>query len=92
MAKYLVKPTGTIAFIYHPVRLAEIFTVAAGLKLAPLRVRMVHGNCQSPARMFLVELAKGRRADLEVLPPLFVYEGNGEHSEEIKRILGELNA
>ncbi len=89
MAKYLVKPTGTIAFIYHPVRLAEFFTAAAALKLAPLRLRMVHGNGQTPARMFLLELAKGRRADLEVLPPLFVYDTDGEYSDETKKIVGE---
>jgi tRNA1Val (adenine37-N6)-methyltransferase len=92
IAKYLVKPTGTIAFIYHPVRLAEIFTVAAGLKLAPLRLRMVHGNSQAPARMFLLELAKGRRADLEVLPLLFVYGGDGGYSAEVKQLLGDLDA
>ena len=30
IAKYLVRPTGTIAFIYHPVRLIEFCTAAAG--------------------------------------------------------------
>jgi tRNA1Val (adenine37-N6)-methyltransferase len=86
-AKYLVSPGGKIAFIYHPVRLAEFCSAAAGLKLALLRLRMVHGNIGAPARMVLLELAKGRRGDLEVLPPLFVYGEDGEYSEEMKRIL-----
>jgi len=88
-AKYLVKPTGSICFIYHPARLAEFLTQAAALKLAPLRLRMVHGNREMEARMFLIELVKGRRGDLEVLPPLFVYGNNGEYSGEMMRILGE---
>ncbi len=92
MARYLVKPAGTIAFIHHPVRLAEFFTEAAALKLAPLRLRMVHGDDRAPARMFLLDLTKGRRGDMNVLPPLFVYGADGEYSEEMKRVLGEEDA
>ena len=91
-AKYLVKPTGSICFIYHPARLVEFLTQAAALKLAPLRLRMVHGNSGMEARMVLIALAKGRRGDLEVLPPLFVYGNNGKYSGEMKRILGEQDA
>ena len=71
-AKYLVRPSGRICFIYHPLRLPELFAEAARLKLAALRLRMVHGSETAEARMFLVELAKGRRGELQVLPPLFV--------------------
>lgn len=87
MAKYLVAPGGKIAFIYHPVRLAEFCTAAAGLKLALLRLRMVHGNAWTAARMVLLELAKGRKGELEVLPPLFVYGEDGEYTEEMNSVL-----
>lgn len=87
IAKYLVKPAGTIAIIYHPVRLAEFCSAAATLKLALLRLRMVHGNSGAAGRMVLLELAKGRRGDLEVMPPLFVHGEDGEYSAEMKRIL-----
>jgi tRNA1Val (adenine37-N6)-methyltransferase len=71
-AKYLVHPGGRICFVYHPLRLPELFAEAARLKLAPLRLRMVHGSAAAEARIFLVEMAKGRRGELRVLPPLFV--------------------
>lgn len=87
VAKYLVKPAGTIVFTYLPLRLAEFCATVAALKLSPLRMRLIHGNAQAGARMLLFELAKGRRAGLEVLPPLFVNGANGEYSEELKRIL-----
>ena len=74
-AKYLVRPSGRICFIYHPLRLPELFAEAARLKLAPLRLRMVHGSETAEARMFLMEMAKGRRGELQVLPPLFVNGG-----------------
>lgn len=88
-AKYLVKLTGRICFIFHPSRLTEFLAEAAGLKLAVVRLRMVHGSAESEASMFLVEMVKGRKADTRVLPPLFVYDSDGEYSVEMERIFGE---
>jgi len=58
------------------------------LKLAMLRLRMVHGTGQSVAKMFMAELAKGRRADVTVEPPLIVYDRQGGYTDEVARILG----
>ena len=88
-AKYLVKSSGRIFFIYPPSRLAEFIRCAGELKLALLRLRMVHGSGQAIAKMFLVELAKGRRGDVTVEPPLIVYDRPGEYTDEVARILGE---
>lgn len=74
MAKRMVKPGGSICLIYHPERLPELLHLAQELKLAPLRLQMVHGGSALPARMFMVELTKGRKHSLEVLPPLLVNE------------------
>jgi tRNA1Val (adenine37-N6)-methyltransferase len=92
VAKYLVKPGGKICFIYHVSRLTEIFEQAISLKLALLRIRMVHGHPMAKSSMVLIELAKGRKNDLEVLPPLFVHDACGEYSNEMKRVLEELHA
>ncbi|HML77890.1 tRNA1(Val) (adenine(37)-N6)-methyltransferase [Geobacter sulfurreducens] len=88
-AKYLVKPTGRICFIYHPARLPELMAHAASLKLACLRLRLVHGTRTAPARMAMVEFAKGRRGDLEVLPPLVVRNDDYAYSAEVAELLGE---
>jgi tRNA1Val (adenine37-N6)-methyltransferase len=88
-AKNLVKLSGRICFIYHPSRLGEFLTEAGAMKLAPVRLRMVHGNSTADARMFLIELVKGRKCDLSVLPPLFVYDDRGEYTQEMEIIFGE---
>ena len=85
-AKYLVKPSGRICLIYHTCRLAELMAQASLQKLAPLRLRMVHGNSKAQARMFMVELAKGRNGELRVEPPLMVRGEDGGYSEEKVRI------
>jgi tRNA1Val (adenine37-N6)-methyltransferase len=74
-AKYLVSLSGRICFIYHPSRLQEFLSVASNLKLSPLRLMMVHGSPAAEARMFLIEMVKGRKGDLRILPPLFVNHG-----------------
>ncbi len=71
-AKYLVKPSGRICFIQLPSRLPEFMALAAQMKLSVLRVQMVHNDAESPATMFMAELAKGRRSTPVVEQPLFV--------------------
>jgi tRNA1(Val) A37 N6-methylase TrmN6 len=39
--------------------------------------------------MFLIEMVKGRKGELKILPPLFVYDEIGEYTGEMKRIFGE---
>ncbi len=84
-AKYLVKPAGRICFIHLPSRLTEFLALAVQMKLSVLRLRMVHSNEESPATMFMAELAKGRRSAPVVEPPLFVRDMDGEYTDEVWR-------
>jgi tRNA1Val (adenine37-N6)-methyltransferase len=88
VAKYLVKPSGAICFISHPSRLLEFIHYAGELKLSLLRLRVVHSSAALPATMFLAQLAKGRKGDTSVLPPLFVHNEQGGYTDEVGRILG----
>ncbi len=87
-AKFLVKPSGRIFFVYLPDRLAEFISYAAHLKLALLRLRMVHSSVGSPAKMFLAELAKGRKGEVKVEAPLIIYDGDDRYTDEVAGILG----
>jgi tRNA1Val (adenine37-N6)-methyltransferase len=87
-AKYLVKPSGRICIVFLPSRLAELMVCARDQKLALLRLRMVHGTDKSAAKIFLVELAKGRRGELVIEPPLFVRDASGGYTAEAATIVG----
>lgn len=87
VAKYLVRPTGRICLIYLAARLTEFLSCASELKLSPLRLRMVHGNPAAAAKMFLVELVKGRQGELAVLPPLVVHGENGAYTHEMEKMV-----
>lgn len=88
-AKYLVKPvTGRICLVYHPARLPDLMLEAAVQNLAVVRLRMVHGVPDAPAKVFLAELAKGRRnVQPEVAPPLIVRSDGNSYTDEIRHIL-----
>ena len=88
-AKYLVKPvTGRICLVYHPDRLPDLMVEAAAQKLALVRLRLVHGVQDAVAKLFLVELAKGRKnVHLEVVPPLIVRSDGENYTEEVRTIL-----
>ncbi len=88
-AKYLVKPvTGRICLVYHADRFVELMVAAVAQKLAVVRLRMVHGLPDAPAKVFLVELAKGRKnADLQIMPPLIVRSDTDRYTDEVRRIL-----
>ena len=87
-AKYLVKPAGRICIVYHPSRMPEFMAVAEAQKLAVTKLRMVHGLPDAKAKIFLVELAKGRnRVSTQVLPPLVVRIDQEQYSNEAGRIL-----
>lgn len=87
VAKYLAKPSGRIWFIYHPDRLIEFIRYAGEQKLAVLRLRMVHGSSNAPAKMFLAELAKARKGTIDILPPLIVHDDQGDYTPEVSQIL-----
>ena len=72
VAKKMVKPGGSICFVHHAERLAELLAGALSLKLAPRRLQLVHSDATKPAKLFLVELLKGRKEPLAILPPVFV--------------------
>lgn len=87
-AKYLVRPGGSICFIYHPSRLDEFVACGRELKLSLARLRMVHGTLAAEARMFMAELVKGRRGEPVVEPPLVIYGDDGGYLPEAGEILG----
>lgn len=76
-AKRLAVVGGKICLIYHVSRLQDLLVAARGLKLFPQRLRFVHEGPSAVARMFLVELVKGRKGELMVLPPFFVGQESG---------------
>ncbi len=84
----LLRHLGRFFVVYHPQRLSELIQELRAAGLEPKRLRFVHGNQGSEARMVLLEAAKGGRVGLKVERPLFLYRQDGSYTDEVARIYG----
>lgn len=87
-ADYLLKPKGKFFFIHLPERLAEIIETLSG-EMEVKRLRLVHSDKNSEAKMVLVEAIKGSRKGLKVESPLYIRNEKGGYSGEMDYILGK---
>ena len=89
--KSILKKGGHITLAYPPIRLQETLYELGIRELFPSRVRFIHGNKNSEAKIFLVEAIKQKKSDLIVDPPLYVYNKDGSYSKEMKEIYDSFN-
>ncbi|MEW6586855.1 MAG: tRNA1(Val) (adenine(37)-N6)-methyltransferase [Nitrospirota bacterium] len=86
---YLLKPKGRFCVIYHPNRLVELMDSLREKGLEPKRLRFVHSNMASEAKMVLLEAVRGGKAGLEVERPFCIYAEDGRYSEEMETIYNQ---
>jgi tRNA1(Val) A37 N6-methylase TrmN6 len=83
----LVRQGGKVAFVHRPGRLLDIITVMRQYRLEPKRIQFVYPKQGKEANTLLIEAIKDGSPDLKILPPLFVYNEEGEYTAEIRKIL-----
>ena len=89
--KPILKKGGHITLAYPPIRLQETLHELKMREFFPSRVRFIHGNKNSEAKIFLVEAIKQKKSDLIVDSPLYVYNKDGSYSKEMKEIYDSFN-
>jgi len=85
-AHHALSRRGLLAMIYHPSRLVELCVELARVGFAPRRLRLVYPKPQTAASMVLIEAVCEGRDALEVLPPLFICDVNGDYTAEMRAI------
>jgi len=83
----LLKTGGRLAVIYPAARLIGLVQVLKTAGFEPKRLRLVHSRPGEKARLALLEACLGGGEELEVAPPLFVYQKKREYSVEVRAIL-----
>lgn len=86
-ASQLLKQGGKAAFVHRPGRFLDIVTAMRANRLEPKRIRFVYPKEGKEANTLLIEGIKDGKPDLKILPPLYVYDENGEYTEEIREML-----
>ena len=82
----LLKVGGRMAMVHRPSRLGDIIYLLREVKLEPKRIRFVHPSLNKEANMVLIEAKKQGGKELHILPPIIVYDENGQYTDEIYKI------
>lgn len=83
----LLKQGGKATFVHRPERLLDIITSMRANRLEPKRIRFVYPKSGKEANTLLIEGIKDGKPGLKVLPPLYVYNDDGEYSDEVRQLL-----
>lgn len=86
----LLRPKASFYLVYPAGRLADLITFLRESRLEPKELRLVHPNVEKGAKLILLEAIKGGGPALEIQPPLFIHDLNGQYSEEMRSIYSSI--
>lgn len=81
-----LKDKGSMYMVNRPERLVDIFECCRKYKLEPKVLRMVYSKVESSPTLVLIKATKNANRYLKVEKPLYIYEENGNYSNEILEI------
>lgn len=87
-ARVLLKDNGRMFIVHRPERLADIFCFMRKYKIEPKRVKMIYPKANKAPNIVLVEGQRDGGAYLKWDTPLYVYDENGNYTNEIDKIYG----
>lgn len=90
-SRIVLKDNGRLYLVHRPERLADIFCLMRKYKIEPKRVRMVHPSVGKAPNIVLVEGQRDGGAFLRFEDPLYVYNEDGNYSDDINEIYGRKN-
>ncbi len=82
----LLRSKGRFCMIYHPSRLVELIDALREKHMEPKRLRFVHSNLMTEAKMVLVEAIKDGKAEMKIEKPFCIYKEDGTYTDEIKAL------
>jgi tRNA1Val (adenine37-N6)-methyltransferase len=81
IARRMLKIRGRLVVVQAAERLGELIGRLYDLGIEPKRLRTVHADAAGDAKMVLVEGRPGAGAGLNILPPLYLNEGDSASAE-----------
>lgn len=91
VANYLLKDKGTFFMVHRPERLVDILEKMRKEKIEPKEIRFIFPKINQEPNLILIKGVKNAKPFLKVDKPLYVYDDNGNYTEEILKIYGKIN-
>lgn len=82
----LLRNGGKVTMVHKPQRLGEIISLLRQYRLEPKLIRFVHPRKHMEANIVLIEALRDGKPDMRILPPLIVYQEDGQYCPEIMDI------
>ena len=64
----------------------DLLSVMRKYKIEPKKIRFVYSNIQAVSKLVLVQGTKNAKPFLKLEPNLYIYDDNGNYTEEILKI------
>ena len=87
-ACYALKEKGTFYMVHRPERLADIIATLREYRIEPKVIKFVYPKINKKPNLVLIKSTKYGNSFLDIKEPIIVYDGNGEYTDEIKKIYG----
>jgi tRNA1(Val) A37 N6-methylase TrmN6 len=78
----ILAPRGYFIFCYDASQVDMLFQTLREYRLNPEKVRFIHSKAQRVAKTVMISARKGSRSMCTVLPPLIVFDDDGEYAPE----------
>ena len=86
----LLKDKGEIFMVHRPERLVDILYLMRNKKIEPKNIRFVYANKESEPKLILVRGVKNAKEFLKVEKNLYIYNEDGNYSDEILKIYNKI--
>lgn len=87
-AAHLLKQHGRFYMVHRPDRLVDIIYLLRQYRLEPKQIRFVHPRAAAKPNMVLIRASKNGNPELKFDPPLYIYNDEGNYTEDVYEIYG----
>ena len=82
----LLKDNGTLYMVHRTERLVDVLSELRKNKLEPKEIKFIFANVNEVPKLLLIKAVKNAKPFLKIDKPLYIYDKNGNYTEEILKI------
>ncbi|EIS6447847.1 TPA: tRNA1(Val) (adenine(37)-N6)-methyltransferase [Staphylococcus pseudintermedius] len=86
VSNHLLKEGGRVVMVHRAERMLDLFESMRHYRIEPKRLHMIFSKPGKAAQTIVVEGRKGGRQSLDIAPPFYIYDEQGDYTPEMKEI------
>ncbi|EGQ2816080.1 tRNA1(Val) (adenine(37)-N6)-methyltransferase [Staphylococcus pseudintermedius] len=86
VSNHLLKEGGRVVMVHRAERMLDLFESMRHYRIEPKRLHMIFSKPGKAAQTIVIEGRKGGRQGLDIAPPFYIYDEQGDYTPEMKEI------